>query len=129
MAHAITELPIDRVDAAVEFAKGIGCPVDAKAARHTLSLVAADESDESIVGVALACEVKVGGIDLYVGFDQAKGDLDLARQLADKALSKIHASGVHRCRIVPAGPADVREFWQQVNWLDHAFAEQAEQKA
>lgn len=121
MSHPIVELPIDRIDAAAAFCKERGCEVDVKKVRYTMSLLAGDV--DAIAGVAVAHEIGEGRIDLYVTFDEKLGDLVLARRLADKALYKIHAHGVHRCRIAPVGPADVREFWQQVNWLDHAFAE------
>jgi len=121
------ELPIDHVGDAAAFLRARGGDVDAKRVRYAMSLLAGDAGQ--IAGVALASEVGEGRIDLHVTFDEKLGDLTLARHLADKALYKIHARGVHRCRIVPVGPADVREFWQQVNWLDHAFAESQSVKA
>ena len=120
MSQPIIELPIDRVQEAVDFAKAMNCPAEAAQVRFTASLLATNES--KVVGVALAHEVGEDRIDLYVGFEASGGDLELARQLANKALHKIHGQGVHRCRIVPIGPADCPEFWQQVNWLDHALA-------
>ncbi len=131
MSQSIIELPVDRVQEAVDFAKAMNCPATADKVRYAVSLLASD--DDKVIGLALAHEVGDGRIDLYVGFSEEGGDsgsdsgggsqgLDLARQLADKALHKIHSQGVHRCRIVPMGKADCREFWQQVNWLDHALA-------
>lgn len=120
MPHTITELPIDRVDDAVAFLTERGCDVDKKKTRYTMSLLAVGD-DDHVAGVAVAHEVGEGRIDLFVSFDDKLGDLTLARTLADKSLNKIHAHGIHRCRIIPAGPADVRAFWQQVNWLDHAL--------
>ncbi|MCC6681192.1 MAG: hypothetical protein IT445_09870 [Phycisphaeraceae bacterium] len=130
MSQSIIELPVDRVQEAVDFAKAMNCPATADQVRYTVSLLASDE--DRIIGLALAHEVGDGRIDLYVGYGEGSGEsggdsggdsegLTLARQLADKALHKIHSQGVHRCRIVPMGKADCREFWQQVNWLDHAL--------
>ena len=123
MGLNISELRADQVASAADFVKGLGVDVAADLLRNKISLMAWD--GETLVGGAVTCEVDEGRYDLYVGFDSDKADLELARKLADKALQKVHAQGIHSCRIIPIGPADCREFWQQVNWLEQLFADDA----
>ena len=82
-----------------------------------ISLIASDGND-AILGVALCRAAQQPGEPCRLQIKVAPQHSDLARTLVDKALLKLHARGIHKCRIM-LGDDEPNDIWHATRWLDH----------
>ncbi len=82
-----------------------------------VSLVASDEND-AVVGLALCRIAPQAGEPHCLQVKVSPQRPDLVRTLIDKALLKLHARGIHKCRIA-IGDDEPNEVWHAARWLDH----------
>lgn len=82
-----------------------------------ISLIASDET-EAVIGVALCRAAPLPGEPSQLQIQVAPQHADLARTLVDKALLKLHARGIHKCRI-KLGDEEPHDIWHATRWLDH----------
>ncbi len=118
-------LPCD-MDAAIAFVRslrgdGAAGAEDDRAAMaevdHRVSLIASDSAD-AIIGLALCSAAPRVGEPYRLQINVSPQRPGLVRTLIDKALLKLHARGIHKCRIM-LGDEEPNEIWHATRWLDH----------
>ena len=132
MPLEISDTRPDELESVLSFC-GLSTQGEAPPARPFLSLTA--QADGHMVG-ALVCDAR--GQNSRVARLVVRGtnaDHEITRQLIGKATRRLHAQGIHRCRITtaPASTADTpadsdaAAFWALVAWSDRPDLNGAEQ--
>ena len=90
-----------------------------------LSLVAREQGE--MIG-AILCEMRGSeGCLHHMAIRQTHLDTGLSKLLVDKALLKLNARGIHRCRIRLAQGTQPKPFWDATRWVD--FHDTSEEQA
>jgi len=88
--------------------------------RKTVGLSLAARDDGRVIGAVLCRFTKGGGHVHELIVPESVGDPQLAKLLADKAISKLFASGAHKGHInFPPNPITA-ELWNAVQWTAKA---------
>lgn len=117
-------IPADRAKAQAflqsilgEAANGSALPFELR-----LSLIATEA--ENVIGVALyRSSETTHHRELAVA--AAATAQPLVQELVDKALTKLHAQGIHRCKVVFLNPEQPQVVWQQSRWAGTIAASEA----
>ncbi len=128
MSIEISELRPDDCAEVVELTRSTdrikleaGDSVEAYVRRYWgLSLVARD--GDKIVGVILCgLEGKNGYVQQLAVVEDCR-EQGIEKMLLDKALQKLGARGVHKCRLTLQGDDDAGGFWASLRWPDNVEA-------
>lgn len=110
----ISELRFGEVEAALALANAAGAALRAEQVRHELSLKA--RCGEDMVAAALCVYLGEGDYELHVLFAADRLEHATARTLLDKALLKLAAVRLQKCRIIAPQLNDKPDFWAATQW-------------
>ncbi len=107
-------IPADRAKAAT-FLEGLPRKSAAPESGFTLALSLIASQGEQTQGIAL-CH-PVGGTKVHELFIAAlPTEPDLLRMLIDKAVTKLHSQGIHKCKVTMLQGGEPQTIWNQSRW-------------
>ena len=113
-ACEIREIRESELDDALQLAHQLGSEAAGQRILRRLSLVAHD-SQGQLLGAVLCLGGGHSSIVLEVVVSES-ASTDIARQMLDKALSKLRCEPVHRCEIRLPGESPAQHLWATARW-------------
>ena len=117
MSVAISEIRLQEVNEAAEFALKSGCKIKPTHIRHAMSLIA--RKDNMIVGVAICVGIKKQPNTKMIICGNEDIDKNEAQSLTDKAMMKMRPTALGKFEIRLYGSIADQDFWPRNNWLFH----------
>ncbi len=121
MPVTISQLRPEGLQAAVDFAKSIGCTLEPDTIDPQVSLLAKD--GETIVAAVIGMHAAGRSCELNVCLSKIDEPDQLTSELVNKALMKVHGAGIRRCRISHHGRDDLPADWPSANWTEQDSSE------
>ena len=116
MCSDITEMRINEMHDAIEYAKAFGCIVEREQIYHSFSLITRNDDGE-IICLAL-CVGHDHAPDIHtLIMSKPEASQELVQSISDKSLMKLNASQHSKFRIELFGNIEGNQFWPANNWL------------
>lgn len=110
----VSQLRPEGLDAAIDFAKTVGCELDPQDVDPMVSLIA--KEDDAIVAVVLSTHVPGGACQMHVCLGKLDDPGKLTGELLNKTLMKVHGAGIRRCQISHHGAEETPAHWPGTKW-------------
>lgn len=121
MSIKIAQLRPEGVDAAIEFAKTVGCELNPQDVHSSISLIARE--GETIVASVMGVHRPGGACELHVCLSKLDDPGKLTGELLNKTLMKVHGAGARRCQIHHHGPEETPANWLGEKWTGQENSE------